>query len=174
MCRGAYLIALVALTLFGGASRADADDYGLAPLPVMDDSADTLPAPPLISSAYIGELAFQPAPVQPAATGQWKHEGRGRGVLKALYVSSAALHVLDIHSTLAAMERGAIEGNPLMVRLMANRGAFFATKAAVAGMSLYAVSRVARHHPVAAIVLSAGINSAYLMIVRSNYQIARR
>jgi hypothetical protein len=92
----------------------------------------------------------------------------------AVYASTVLMHVLDVDSTMKAMKRGAVEANPLMKGVVKNRGAFIATKAAIATVSIYATSRMAKHNKVHAIIASAAINSAYLMIVKNNYSIANR
>lgn len=94
--------------------------------------------------------------------------------LGAAYASTILVHAYDVHSTLAAMERGAIEVNPVMARLTERRALFLATKAAVAGLQIYATARIARHSTWKAILISVAANSAYVMIVRHNYAIARR
>ena len=54
-----------------------------------------------------------------------------------------------------------------------HRGAFMATKAAVAAGTVFAVQRIAKRNKVAAILTGIAINSAYAMVVRHNYKIAR-
>src|SRR5262245_32878988 len=45
-------------------------------------------------------------------------------LMTSLYASTAAMQVLDVHSTLKALDRGAIETNPLMSGLAGNHAAF--------------------------------------------------
>jgi hypothetical protein len=97
-----------------------------------------------------------------------------RTLLTSLYASTAAMQMLDVHSTFKAMDRGAIEANPLMSGLVKNRAAFVTTKAAVAAATIYASSRIAKTNRVAAIVTMVAMNSAYAMIVSNNYKIAGR
>jgi hypothetical protein len=97
-----------------------------------------------------------------------------RAVLTSLYASTAAMQMLDVHSTFKALDRGAVEVNPLMSGLVKHRAAFVTTKAAVAAATIYAANKVARHNKVAAIATLVAINSAYAMIVSNNYRIAGR
>jgi hypothetical protein len=92
----------------------------------------------------------------------------------AVYASTALMHALDVDSTLKALKRGAVEANPLMSGVVNNRMAFIATKAAIAAGSIYATSRIARSNKLGAIIAATAMNSAYAMIVRNNYAIARR
>ena len=98
---------------------------------------------------------------------------RGSAVLTSLYAATAVMQALDVHSTMKALEAGAVEANPLMSGVTKNRGAFMATKAAVAAGTVFAVQRIAKRSKVAAIVTAVAINSAYAMVVRHNYKIAR-
>jgi hypothetical protein len=92
-------------------------------------------------------------------------------VLPSLYVSTAVMQALDVHSTLRALDRGAAEGNPLMSGLTKNRGAFIATKAAVAAGTIFATRQIGKRNKVAAVATLIAINSAYALVVRHNYQV---
>ena len=98
---------------------------------------------------------------------------RGSAVLTSLYAATAIMQALDVHSTIKALDAGAVEANPLMSGVTKNRGAFMATKAAVAAGTVFAVQRIAKRSKVAAIVTAVAVNSAYAMVVRHNYKIAR-
>lgn len=93
--------------------------------------------------------------------------------LHSLYVTTATVQMLDVHSTVQAMSRGAVEANPLMAGLVQHRGAFVAAKAGVAAMTIYAARHLARSNKAGAIVAMVAINSAYAMIVANNYRNAR-
>jgi hypothetical protein len=94
-------------------------------------------------------------------------------LMTSLYASTAVMQALDMHSTLQAFKAGAVEGNPLMSGIVKNRGAFLATKAAVAASTIFATRHIAKRNKVAAVVTMVAINSAYAMIVRHNYNLAR-
>ena len=94
-------------------------------------------------------------------------------LLTSLYASTAVMQALDMHSTLQAFKAGAVEGNPLMAGIANNRGAFLATKAAVAASTIFAARKMAKRNKVAAVVTMVAINSAYAMIVNHNYKLAR-
>ena len=98
---------------------------------------------------------------------------RGSAILTSLYAATAVMQALDVHSTMKALDAGAVEANPLMSGVTKNRGAFMATKAAVAAGTVFAVQRIAKRNKVAAILTGIAINSAYAMVVRHNYRIAR-
>jgi hypothetical protein len=98
---------------------------------------------------------------------------RGSALLASLYAATAVMQALDVHSTMKALEAGAVEANPLMSGVTKNRGAFMAAKAAVAAGTVFAVQRIAKRNKVAAIVTAVAINGAYAMVVRHNYKIAR-
>lgn len=106
--------------------------------------------------------------VRPAFAAQRSHS------LMPLYVSTAALQVLDVHSTLQVLRQGGGEGNPMLQGLARNEGAFIAAKAAIAAGSLYAASRIAKRNKVGAVIMLLGINSAYAMVVTHNYRLAQQ
>ena len=93
--------------------------------------------------------------------------------LRSLYLTTATMQMLDVHSTVKALNRGAVEANPLMSGLVKNRTAFVAAKAGVAALTIYAAKRMARNNKVGAIAAMVAINSAYAMIVSNNYRNAR-
>lgn len=115
------------------------------------------------------DLEQFPAPVQPFA----RRSTGSSALLNSLYASTAVMQALDMHSTLQAFKAGAVEGNPLMTGIASNRAAFMATKAAVAASTIFAARRIAKRNKVAAVVTMVAINSAYAMIVRHNYNLAR-
>jgi hypothetical protein len=93
-------------------------------------------------------------------------------LLTSLYVTTAVMQALDVHSTYQALNRGAVEANPLVSGMTGHKAAFIAAKAAVATASIMAARRMAEHNKVAAILTMVGINSAYAMIVAHNYHVA--
>jgi hypothetical protein len=97
-----------------------------------------------------------------------------KGLLNSLYVTTVAMQALDIHSTLQAMSSGAVEGNPIMSKVAGNPGAFIATKAAVAAVSVWAAHKMSKRNKAAAVVTLVAVNSAYAMIVGNNYRLAHR
>ena len=110
------------------------------------------------------QLDFQ-GPVAPVA-------GRS-SLLSSLLVSTVVLQALDVHSTYRALDRGAVEANPLMAGVTGNKAAFLATKAAVATATVLAARHMGKRNKVAAIATLIAINSAYAFVVDHNYRVAR-
>jgi hypothetical protein len=98
----------------------------------------------------------------------------GSGLPAALSMSFVALQVLDVHSTLRAIDRGARESNGLMAPFVDQPAAFMAVKAGTAAAILYMSDRVSRRSRVGAIVMMAAFTSAYATVVTNNYRIAAR
>ena len=92
-----------------------------------------------------------------------------RAIFTSLYTSFAALQVLDAHSTVRAVNGGAREMNPLVGGMATNTGALLATKAGAAATTIYLTEKVRKRSKVGALLLMAGINSAYAVIVARNY-----
>jgi hypothetical protein len=120
-----------------------------------------------VDAALRGDVDEQSFPVRPVSA------PRQSPALRSLYATTAVLQALDIHSTMLALDRGAIEANPLMAGVTKNRAAFIATKAAVATGTILAARRLSKRNKVAAIVTLVAINTAYGFIVQHNYKVAR-
>jgi hypothetical protein len=94
-------------------------------------------------------------------------------LLTSLQAATIVTQMLDVHSTATALKVGATEANPLMGGLVNNKAAFIGVKAAMGAGLIYATHHIAKDNKMLAIVTSAAINSAYLMIARHNYKVAR-
>lgn len=94
-------------------------------------------------------------------------------MLGSLYASTAIMQALDVHSTILALDRGAVEANPLMSGITKNKAVFIATKAAVATSMVFAARSMAKRNKVAAVITLVALNSAYAMVVQHNYKVAR-
>jgi hypothetical protein len=169
MFRRATFATLAAIAVsIGSAHTAAAQD--LAPRPLLFaavEAATLAPAAPAVEPAA---SATQPAFVRSAFDGM---SGRS-SVLTSLYVSTAMVHALDVHSTFRVLENGGAEGNPLLSGLVSKRPAFIAFKAAVATSSIMLARQIAKKNKVAAIITLVGIDSAYAMVISHNYQLARQ
>ena len=100
-------------------------------------------------------------------------DGFSTSLRRSLYVSFAALQVMDAVSTRRALANGAREANPLMAGLARNSGAMFAVKAGTAAATTFFAERLARKHPRRATILMAVLNTAYAAVVAHNYRVAR-
>jgi hypothetical protein len=94
-------------------------------------------------------------------------------VLASLYVTTALMQGLDVHSTYRAIGLGGKEANPIMGGLTGNKGAFIATKAAMAAATIYMAHRTSKHSQLKAILTLTAINSVYAVVVDHNYRVAR-
>jgi len=151
------------------------------------ENPETSTAPRLdLSPTFINTLGpavrladFDPAaleqiqvPIQRPAQLPVGRRGTSR-VLAGLYASTAIVQALDTHSTLRALDRGAVEGNPLLAGVSSNKAAFVGVKAAVAVGTIYATRELAKKNKVAAILTLVAINSVYAYAAHHNYQVAR-
>jgi hypothetical protein len=98
----------------------------------------------------------------------------GRLALGGAYGSLVIVQAFDVHSTLEAVRRGAVEMNPVMAGLLEHRTALIVTKIGVTAATIYATAHVARHSRWKALLVAGAINSGYLLIARNNYAIANR
>jgi hypothetical protein len=113
-------------------------------------------APAGITSAGVA-LARQPRP----------------GALVPLYASFATLQVLDAHSTSRALDRGAVEANPVMKGLAGNPTALLALKAAGTAGVIFASERMWKKNRTAAVLFMVAANSAMAWVVQHNYRAVR-
>lgn len=94
-------------------------------------------------------------------------------MLPVLYASQIALQALDAHSTYSAMNRGAVEANPLMKGVVKNKGAMMAVKAGVAAGTIYMAERMwKRGNRLGAIATMLVVNGVTAAVVANNYKVA--
>ncbi len=98
---------------------------------------------------------------------------RRPNALLPLYASFTALQVLDIHSTVGALGRGAVEANPLMRSMVSHEVGLIAVKAAGTAGVLYASEQLWKKNKTAAIVFMVASNSAMAWVVQHNYRAQR-
>jgi hypothetical protein len=153
-------------------------DFTLAShVPYVPSISNAIP-PALLTDAVVEPSttiaeAAQSRPVDPISASRtdrdfsapWRH---------SLYVSFAALQIMDGLSTRQALSNNATEANPMMGGIAKNSAALFAVKAGTAAATTFFAERVARKNPKAATIMMAVLNSAYVAIVAHNYRVARR
>ena len=91
---------------------------------------------------------------------------------RSMYVSFAALQVMDIMSTSKAISGGASEANPAMSGFVNNKAAFYGIKAATALSTVFLAERLAKNHPRRAAIMMAVLNVGYAAVVAHNYRVA--
>ena len=90
-----------------------------------------------------------------------------------LYMTFAALQVLDTHSTTKALGRGAVETNPLVRPFADNELGLIAVKAAGSAGVIYASEQLWKKNKTAAIAFMVATNAAMTWVVQHNYRAAR-
>lgn len=93
--------------------------------------------------------------------------------LVPLYLSFGALQALDVHSTSTALNRGAVEANPLMGGIAGSPLGLAVVKAGGTAGVIYASERLWKKNKGAAVALMIGANSAMAWVVQHNYRTAR-
>jgi len=94
--------------------------------------------------------------------------------LNLLHVSFVSLEAVDVYTSVHGIKGGAVEANPLMRGTAGHPVGMTALKAGVAVSTVVLTRRMARDHRVAAILLTAGLNSAYAAIAVHNINVNRR
>jgi hypothetical protein len=181
--RHASAIALAGVFFLGGTSPAfAADRTNDKPLPAVDFTlADILPFAPRVGAAILTDGAVPaPATATLAEAAQARpiemavpRVGSGSASLRrSMYVSFAALQVMDIMSTSKALAGGATEANPAMSGLVNNKAAFYGIKAATALSTVFFAERLGKNHPRRAAIMMAVLNVGYAAVVAHNYRVA--
>lgn len=162
--------------LLCGAHPGLASDRGTdRPLPRIDFTlASNIPLVPSVANATPAPLMDD---VQTRTTGITMPDKTGvfsgSSLRRSMYVSFAALQVMDAVSTRKALSNGAREANPAMAGIAGNSAAMFAVKAGSAAATAYFAERLAKNHPRRAAILMVVLNTAYAAVVAHNYQVAR-
>ena len=120
-----------------------------------------------------GARAFQ-ASEPTAAPPIVEMPSRRPAALVPLYVSFAALQVLDVHSTLRAPEFGGREANPVVAGMLGSPAALVAAKAGMTAGIYFVSERMWKRNRGAAVLTMIALNSAYAAIVARNYAIEAR
>ena len=133
------------------------------------------PEPLPATGAIMQSAQAAAAAITPAASGPSNETRRpqaaSRAALMPFYVSLATLEALDVHTTMAALDRGATEANPVMGGLVQNKAAFVAVKAGTAAGAIYLADRLRTRSRVGAFLLMTGFNSLYATVVANNYRV---
>ena len=163
--------AVLALVGLAGASSATAQQHALADSPLLVEASlaaiigaidDLEPQPPPAPPTFELPRAW-PAAREPSRTDRPL-------ALPALYASFGVLQALDAHSTLRALDRGQMEGNPVMRGIASQPAAVVGIKAATTAGTIFLTEKLWRRHRTAAIVLMVALNAGYAAVVAHNYR----
>ena len=95
------------------------------------------------------------------------------GALIPMYASLGVLQGLDIYMTASAVQRGAVEANPVMKRVAGSEVASLVVKGATTAACIYFTERAWKHNRKGAVILMAAINVATAAVVAHNTRVAR-
>lgn len=93
--------------------------------------------------------------------------------LLPLYASFVMLQALDMHSTRYALDRGAVEGNPVVKGLTGTTAGMAAVKAAGTAGVIFFNERLRTRNKTAAVGLMIATNSMLGWVVQHNYRSVR-
>ena len=153
MCRAVrrpFVVSTIAIALHVGATATSASVH------------DLLPAVAMLQPHLHARLAAAPEIASAVE--------RRPPALLPLYVSFAALQVLDTDSTRQALDRGYAESNPLLRPVAGNSTSMVLVKVGATVLTIAAVERLWRRNRVAAVLTMVGINAGYAVVVAHNYR----
>ena len=166
---------LVAALVVGGNAPLFATEKSEA-APAQDailTAPSLLPVSVTALSPSIFDEAVQRPPVDFA--GPRQDSGSSLTALRrSLYVSFAALQIMDGVSTRNALNNGAREANPAMGAMANNSTAMFAVKAGTAVATTFFAEKLAKKHPKRAAIMMAVLNVGYAAVVMHNYRVAQK
>jgi hypothetical protein len=185
----ARVVALTGVVLAAGASPVLAKEkLADRAIPRVDFTvADAVPFVPSVATvvppALLTDASVEPKAISIAEAAQNPIDVRMPGLdgpsvstslRRSMYVSFAALQIMDGISTRKALNNGASEANPAMSGLARNSAALFAVKAGTAAATTFFAERLSKNHPRAATIMMAVLNTAYAAVVAHNYRVASR
>lgn len=154
-------VVILLICAAGSAVRLSAQEF-VEPATI-DEGTATMPATP----------SAAPAPPSLNATELDRVRQRRPDSLIPLYVSFGALQALDIHSTWRAIDRGAVEANPLVQGVVGNQAGLIALKAAGTAGLIYASEKMWKRNRTASVIFMIAANSAMAWVVQNNYRAVR-
>ena len=131
------------------------------------------PSTASLREASQSQVVATPAPVGINAARLGPAAQARPGALIPLYASFATLQGLDAHSTWRALDRGAVEANPMMKGFAGNPTALLAVKAAGTAGVIFASEKMWKRNRVAATFFMVAANSAMAWVVQNNYRAVR-
>ena len=156
-------IALALLICAAGfAGRLSAQELERATL---GDAVVAAPASPMPLAAL--------APPSPGTAEVGRARERRPDPLVPMYVSFCALQALDAHSTWRAIDRGAVEANPVVRGVVGNQVGLVALKAAGTAGLIYASEKMWKRNRTASVIFMVAANSAMAWVVQNNYRAVR-
>ena len=126
------------------------------------------------SLVVLGSTVELPAPAVAAPPTERCRE-RPR-LLTPMLVGYAGLQAADAHSTLRALDAGAVEANPTTVAQWAVRSTSraYGMKAGVTVGTWWAFDRIACSHPLTAFWTVTALNTVLALVVSHNYRVGSR
>ena len=149
-------VSLILLTLsFGAVRQVSARPTS----PLVESRVDA------VEAVSVPAASLQAAPVADRIAGSQRPRA-----LMPLYVSFASLQMLDAHSTMRALDRGAVEANPIVKGVVGSVPGMLAIKAAGTAGVVWASERMRRKNKAAAVLFLVAANSAMGWVVQHNYR----
>lgn len=174
----AMLIVLLAAPVVHAADTKSGGWVGIS-----ESVTEATPVPVAESSPALAPTSLKTVPVQSSSwTASTGCEGGCSDLLKrarrpmalpAMYLGLGALQGLDLYSTSRALRHGGYEANPVMARVVGNRGASIALKAGTSAAMIFFAERLRKKSPVAAITMMAIVNGFTGLVVAHNFRNAR-
>lgn len=103
-----------------------------------------------------------------------RRRSSGRATLNALSIATAALQGLDAYTTMSALNRGAVEANPMMRGVAGNPATLVAVKSGMTAATIFAARSLWPRNKVAAVAVLAVSNGVLATVVAHNMSVMRQ
>jgi hypothetical protein len=133
--------------------------------------AGALTATDLATSDLAAAITAPSPGNEPARPAIDAHRTSGYASLRALSISAAALQGLDAYTTLAALNGGAQEANPMMRGAARNPALLIAVKSSMTAATIYAAHRLWPRNKAAALAVLAITNGVMATVVARNMSV---
>jgi hypothetical protein len=155
-------------------SRALLVALSLVAVPSLAAAQDLTPRPDFYKFSFTPEPASRGSVPAFDLSLQAPDDTRPSLLMSSLYATTVITQSLDVHSTMKALNAGAVEGNPMMSYLTSHPVAFGAVKAATAAGLIYAGRSLAKRNKKHAVIALVAVNAAYVFVAAHNYRVASR
>lgn len=168
-----FVVASAAVLTLGVVAPAQAQELMTANMAASTVLFPVAPMAPVAIAAVAAPTAAAEAQTASISRSDFGARSKRPSLLPAMYAAQAALQALDAHSTYAAINRGAVEANPLMKGVVGNKGVMMAVKAGVAASTILLAEKMwKRGNRVGAIATMLIANGVTAAVVANNYKVA--
>lgn len=162
------------VTLTLGVLLTSVPSLATAQQPLTVGLAGAFAAADLATSDLAPAIAASSATTEEAKPVFEPRRSSGRGSLTALSIASAALQGLDAYTTMSALNKGAVEANPMMRGVAGKPAMLVAVKSSMTVATIFAARSLWPRHKAAAVAVLAVSNGMLATVVAHNMSVIKQ